>query len=66
MDSIKFHVQPQLAQVVVATPQLDVTEPLFMCQPTLMFEPSGEFIPMPHFVQVHPSNVHSQHQGHFI
>lgn len=68
MESIKFQVQPQLTQVVVAAPQLDVSEQLFMCQPTLMFEP-GELISMttipPHFVQVHPSNVHNQ-QGHFL
>lgn len=71
MKGLKLQVQPQiqqLTQVVVAAPQLDMTEPLLMCQPTLMFDPT-QVIPVTtlphHFVQVHSHNITNQ-QGHFI
>lgn len=71
METLKLQVQPQLqqlTQVVVAAPQLDMTEPLLMCQPTLMFDPS-QVIPVTtlphHFVQVHSHNISNQ-QGHFL
>lgn len=67
MDTIKLELQPQLpqlAQVVVSTgAQLDMSEPLLMCPPTLMFD-SSQIIP-PQFVQVHSHNLHN-HQGHFL
>lgn len=70
---IKLQVQPQLSQltqVVVSAPQLDMTEPLLMCQPTLMFDPT-QVIPVTahhlphHFVQVHSHNITNQH-GHYL
>lgn len=71
MEGLKLQVQPQLqqlTQVVVAAPQLDMSEPLLMCQPTLMFDPS-QVIPVTslphHFVQVHSHNIANQ-QGHFL
>lgn len=63
MDAVKLQVQPQLTQVVVAAPQIEMSEPLLMCQPTLMFDPV-QVIPVTglphHFVQVHPHNVYNQ------
>lgn len=71
LETIKLQVQPQiqqLTQVVVAAPQLDMSEPLLMCQPTIMFDPT-QVIPVTslphHFVQVHSHNIHNQ-QGHFM
>lgn len=73
LDTIKLQIQPQLqqlTQVVVNTPQLDISEPLLMCQPTLMFDPS-QIIPVSahalphHFVQVHSHNIHNQ-QGQYL
>ncbi|KAK5640300.1 hypothetical protein RI129_011111 [Pyrocoelia pectoralis] len=72
-SDLKVQVQPtlqQLTQVLVSTPQLDISEPLLMCQPALMFDPaqvipvSAHHIPH-HFVQVHSHNISNQH-GHYL
>lgn len=66
-NEVKLELQPQLqqiTQVVLNAPsQLDLSEPLLMCQPTLMFDPS-QIIPVTahhltphHFVQVHSHNI---------
>lgn len=71
IETIKVQVQPplqQLTQVVVSAPQIDVSESLLMCQPTLMFDPS-QVIPvsthtLPHHF-VHTHNIHNP-QGHYL
>lgn len=68
----KFDVQqslPQFTQVVVTTPQLELTEPILMCQPAIMFDPTQMIPvtthPIQHFVQVHSHNLTNQH-GHYF
>ncbi|KAF5296182.1 hypothetical protein FQA39_LY12636 [Lamprigera yunnana] len=72
-SDLKLQVQPtlqQLTQVLVSTPQLDISEPLLMCQSALMFDPA-QVIPVTthhiphHFVQVHSHNISNQY-GHYL
>lgn len=72
-SDLKLQVQPtlqQLTQVLVGAPQIDISEPLLMCQSALMFDPS-QVIPVAahhiphHFVQVHSHNITNQH-GHYL
>lgn len=63
LEAIKLEVQPQIAQVMVSSSQIDMIEPLLVCQPTLMFNQT-QVIPVSSSSYVHVPNPQNNPQNY--